>query len=330
MGSRDNEAMAIGNLIRGATFFTTFLPSFSSLGYRARSRSWEPYDPDFSGQRWLVTGASTGIGREIARRAAHAGAEVIAVARSAERLESLADDIAGHQAAGIVRPLSADLSLIGEVAALVGCLGDRSRPLDVLINNVGVMLDRCRLTPEGMDAAFSTNLLGHYLLTEGLLRRSGLAAGAAVIGMSSGGMYNVPLDLTRLQGGEPYDGTLAYAYHKRAQVSLNGHWRQRYGDRSTFYVMHPGWVDTPGVEGSMPDFHRTVGRLLRTPAAGADTALWLAGRRPAQAGDTGIWFDRALRSEHLLPGTRGGADREELVAYLERQAESAAGNARAA
>jgi dehydrogenase/reductase SDR family protein 12 len=309
--------MAIANILRGVTFFTTFLPSFSKLGYLARRRRWSPLAPNFHGQRWLVTGASAGIGLEITRRAASAGAEVIAVARGTESLRRLAGSLA--EGGGAVHPWGADLSLAAEIAALVSCLADRSEPIDVLVNNVGVMLDRPRITSEGLDAAFATNLLGQYLLTEGLLAANVLAPGATVISMSSGGMYNVPLDLARLQGGEPYDGTLAYAYHKRAQVALNAYWRDRLGHRARFYVMHPGWVDTPGVQASMPEFHRTLGRLLRSPEAGADTALWLAAERPTQPTSRGIWFDRGLRSEHLLPGTRQGASAGKLVAYLDQQ-----------
>jgi dehydrogenase/reductase SDR family protein 12 len=317
-------------MIRGATFFTSFLPSFSSIGYQARQRFWKALEPDFRGQRWLVTGASAGIGREIARAAAMAGAEVVVVARGAEALETLAVQVRRAGGAGRIEAVTADLSLVSRVDALGAHLAGAGAAFDVLINNVGVMFDRYRETEEGLDAAFVTNLLGQYLLTEQLLEAGCLADGAAVISMSSGGMYNVPLELERLQGGEPYDGTLAYAYHKRAQVVLNAHWRATRGASANFYVMHPGWVDTPGVETAMPEFHRAVGAVLRSVEAGADTALWLAGERPEQRRAEGIWFDRALRRVHALPGTRGGADGAELVAYLDRQAALARGEKRAA
>jgi hypothetical protein len=94
--------------------------------------------------------------------------------------------------------------------------------------------------------------------------------------------------------------------------------------------MHPGWAKTPGVESSLPALDRSLGPLLRTPAEGIDTALWLAARRPAQPRETGLWFDRALRSEHLLWGTRGGADEAALLAALAAARESALGASDAA
>ncbi len=59
--------------LNGAVFFTGFIPSFTRIGYRARRARWQPLAPDFAGHRWLVTGASTGLGREIALAAAAAG-----------------------------------------------------------------------------------------------------------------------------------------------------------------------------------------------------------------------------------------------------------------
>ncbi len=304
---------AAANALRGMAFFSLFWPSFSSLGFAARQRTWQTLEPDYAGQTWLVTGASTGIGREIARRAAGHGARVIAVARSEDKLGELA-----QAAGGAVVARVADLSRMPAVLELA-----RELPVvDVLVNNVGVMFNRPRRTPDGLDAGFATNLLGHYLLTEQTLATGRLSPGAAIVNMSSGGAYNVPLSLPSLEALVPYDGTIAYAYHKRAQLALNEHWRRTYGDRASFYVMHPGWVATPGVADAMPVFHAAMGGLLRAVSAGADTALWLAAVRPAQRRDGSIWFDRAERSAHLLPGTRDGAPTRSLIELLEQHRSS--------
>lgn len=317
-------ATPVANMLRGALFFSWFLPSFSNLGYQFRRQVWSNRAPDFSAQTWVVTGASTGIGREIALSAVRAGAAVVAVARSADKLAALARE--AKDLPGTMEPCPQDLSDMGTVKGLADKLAKEVGSMDVLVNNVGVMFGRAETTDEDLDAAFATNLLGHYVLTEQLIAKDALAKGAAVINMSSGGMYNVPLELATLQGGSPYDGTIAYAYHKRAQVALNAHWRSRYGDRLNSYVMHPGWVDTPGVETAMPEFHAGLRALLRKPPAGADTAIWLADRRPAQARPEGIWFDRGLRPAHVLPGTRSGVKTSELVDYLEAQAKQAQAN----
>ena len=306
--------MATSNVLRGALFFSWFLPSFTKLGYKVRNLTWQKQQFSFEGQTWLITGASTGIGREIARTAANAGAHVHVVARSEDKLQHLVAEIQPNS--GTIIPHCNDLSLMSEVEKLTDKLATQEIKINVLVNNVGLMLNEYSETAEGFETGFATNLLSHYRLTEALITSNALVHGATVINMSSGGMYNVPLDIAELQNDSHYDGTLAYAYHKRAQVALNAYCRQRYLGRFRSYVMHPGWVSTPGVETAMPEFHQAMGGLLRGVDAGADTALWLVQERPLQATDDGIWFDRALRSGYFFSDTRKGAMPEDLVAYL--------------
>lgn len=321
---------SISRILKGSLFFTGFLPSFTRIGYAARRAHWPPLEPDFEGQTWLVTGASTGIGREIALGAAAAGARVEAVARSADRLARLAAELDERRSKGSggrrgeVRPRAADLSLVADTRRLTAELARAGTPVDVLVNNVGVLLNRPATTAEGLDAAFAVNLLNQFVLTEGLRDAGLLGRDSCVVTMTSGGLYNVPLSIAGLQSHAHYNGSLAYAGHKRAQAALTAWWRRHDLEGIRYYVMHPGWVDTPGVQTALPEFRRLVGPLLRTPAEGADTALWLAAERPGQDDDEGIWFDRSLRPAHKLWGTRSGDDPAELVAYLERTAAAVA------
>ena len=303
----------MNNLIRGAVFFSCFLPSFTRIGYQSRRCLWNTTKPSFAGERWLVTGGSDGIGREIAAQAAAAGAEVHVVGRDVNKLKALSS-LPGHWTVH-----AEDLSNMRSVAELASQLNEQSLKFDVLVNNVGLMLNARALTQEALETSFATNLLGHFVLTEAL-RKTGALEHAAIINMSSGGMYNVPLTVARLQGGSDYDGMLTYAYQKRAQVVLNEWWRQQ-GLAS--YVMHPGWVDTQGVRTAMPDFHRATRPLLRDLSAGADTAIWLAAQRPEQTDASKIWFDRSVRSAHIFSDTRVGDEPEALLDYLNQQLELA-------
>ena len=313
-----SEMSLLTKTVNGTLFFTGFLPSFTRIGYAARKARWEKLAPDFAGQRWLVTGASTGLGREIALAAARAGAHVVAVARGSDRLSALATDSATGP--GSILPCPTDLSLVADTRRLVDELADAGTAFDVLVNNVGVLFNEPQSTAEGLDAGFATNLLNQYVLTEGLKDHDLLAPDACVVTMSSGGLYNVRLSVADLQSHEDYNGSLAYANHKRGQLALTNWWREQELDGIRYYVMHPGWADTPGVQTSLPEFRKLLGALLRTPEEGADTAIWLAAKRPTQSKDNGVWFDRALRPAHLLFGTKGGDSPSELVAYLEDQA----------
>ena len=77
----------LGKIIK---FYCRFTPSYSAIGFHARRLFWRRLRPNFSGQTWLVTGGSEGIGGSAARQAFAAGATIICVARSASKLEAFA------------------------------------------------------------------------------------------------------------------------------------------------------------------------------------------------------------------------------------------------
>jgi len=84
----------------------------------------------------------------------------------------------------------------------------------------------------------------------------------------------------------------------------------------TAYTMHPGWVRTAGVRDALPFMDRVIGPILRSPSQGADTAIWLAAKRPPFAADV-LWFDRAPRPSHVYASTRRSSIAPEaLIARL--------------
>ena len=141
--------------------------------------------------------------------------------------------------------------------------------------------------------------------------------------VSSGGMYTQRLDLGLLDAGpEAFDGVTAYAKAKRAQVVLNREWARRAAASGvTFHAMHPGWVDTPGIHESLPDFARVMGPLLRTPEQGADTMVWLAAAREPLTTNGQFWLDRHRRWTSKLPWTRTSpAEADQLWELVARRA----------
>jgi dehydrogenase/reductase SDR family member 12 len=315
--------MNLQQLRKIMVFYGRFTPSYTQVGYRARSLLWRDPKADFSGQRWVVTGASGGLGRFIALEAARLGANVTAVARNQSRLDQV---VADAKAQGISRidTMLCDFSLQTDTQRLVRELAADARKIDVLINNVGLLNHAHTITAEGREHSFTTNLLSHYVLTEGLIRADAFRKGRPlVINMTSGGGYNVALSTRALNTLDPkkFNGTLAYGWHKRAQMVLNQHWRDTYGPRGlTFYVMHPGWADTDGVKTALPRFREILQSILRDAKSGTDTALWLAAVRPAQREEESVWFDRKQRVAHVYPHTRISKDTPQtLVAWLDKE-----------
>ena len=295
-------------LLASLFFYTRFLFSFSAIGFRRRAKHWPTSDFTFSGQTWIVTGATGGIGRAIAEGAAKHGARVIAVARSADKLATLH----GMETAQV------DLASTAAVRAFIASF---TEPVDVLVNNVGVMLHGHTLTDESHETSFATNILNHFVLTEGLQSRGLLKSDGIVVNMSSGGMYGSPLKLEEMDAKDAaqHDGMAAYAMHKRAQVELTRWWNAEWRGRPMVYVMHPGWVDTEGVKSSLPVFRKVLRWWLRDAEQGADTALWLVAARPP-APESGIWLDRELHPEHAFSMTRDSPHTAaDLAAYLRSQ-----------
>jgi len=291
-----------------AALDATVLFSFDRNGFRRHARRFDPADlaVELSGRTVLVTGANAGLGLATVRGLAKLGATVVMACRDLKRGEAARATVEGK-----TELMQLDVSSRADVARFVAAWG--SRPLDVLINNAGVLPTGRQTTSEGLELAYATNIVGPVALTDGLLPVLRASHGR-VVTVSSGGMYPVKLDLKVLRGEvAKYDGVTAYAQTKRAQVILNELWAER-EPLVTFAAMHPGWADTAGVKGSIPTFYRVTKSILRSVEEGADTIVWLAAcsRVVGQSGK--FWFDRAPARTHEFPWTRERAeDRNRIV-----------------
>lgn len=126
--------------------------------------------PDLTGRRILVTGGSDGVGFEIVRRLARAGAEVVMPVRNAAKGDAAAARIRADIANARLEVRALDLASLDSVRALGRELRDEGRPLHALINNAGVMTPPTRrVSAEGFELQLATNHLGHVALTSGLL-----------------------------------------------------------------------------------------------------------------------------------------------------------------
>jgi NAD(P)-dependent dehydrogenase (short-subunit alcohol dehydrogenase family) len=120
-------------------------------------------------------------------------------------------------------------------------------------------------------------------------------------------MYTAKLHVDDLQYEQrPYNGVQAYAETKRAEVVLTQIWAHKLADTNIFVAaMHPGWANTKSVQKSLPLFQAVMRPLLRSPAQGADTIVWLAANPHLGKAESGrFWFDRKTRSFHRLGTTR--------------------------
>lgn len=142
--------------------------------------------PDLSGKLAVVTGANSGLGFGLTRRLSAAGADVVMAIRNRAKGEAAIDEIRTTVPGAKLTIKSLDLSSLESVAALGEQLNTEGRPLDILINNAGVMTPPERAsTADGFELQFGSNHLGHFALTARLLPLLQAAKGARVVSLSS-------------------------------------------------------------------------------------------------------------------------------------------------
>ena len=142
--------------------------------------------PDLSGKLAVITGANSGLGFGLARRLSAAGADVVMAIRNRAKGEAAIEEIRGTvpDAKLTIKPL--DLSSLASVAALGEQFNAEGRPIDILINNAGVMTPPERdTTADGFELQFGSNHLGHFALTGHVLPLLRAANGARVVSLSS-------------------------------------------------------------------------------------------------------------------------------------------------
>jgi dehydrogenase/reductase SDR family protein 12 len=296
---------------------------FTRFGYNLRKRSWSALPELPEGRVAVVTGATSGLGRVTAEQLAALGARVILVGRSEEKLQRAIGEIAETTGNDNLASEIADLSLKAEVRSLAQRLQKQEEAIHILVNNAAVLPTGRKLTREGLETAFATDLLSPYLLTSLLLPLLRSSAPARIINVLSGGMYLSGVDVDDLENKKgKYDGSRAYAHAKRGLMILTEHWsKQLAGSGVTVNAMHPGWADTPGVRESLPGFHKLTRSVLRTPEQGADTIVWLAVAPEAAASTGKFWLDREPHLAAIFPGTAGSEhQRKQLINELARLA----------
>jgi NAD(P)-dependent dehydrogenase (short-subunit alcohol dehydrogenase family) len=228
--------------------------------------------PDLRGRFAVVTGANSGLGFGLAKRLSAAGAEVVLAVRDRAKGERAIADIRREvpQAKLTIRQL--DLSSLPSVAGLAEVLTAEGRPIDILINNAGVMTPpRRQQTRDGFELQFGTNHLGHFALTGQLLGLLRAAESARVVTVSSLAATQGNLDFGDVNAQRGYKPMRSYGVAKLAQlmfaVELDRRSR-RGGWGLTSNAAHPGLTKTNLLSGA------SYGRTTPTLQARLTQLTW--------------------------------------------------------
>ncbi len=289
----------------------TVVFSFDKSGFNRHQKKFieDIYQKKMSEKSILVTGATAGIGAEVAASLSSLGSSVFFTGRNQQRGRSFEKQNPNSK---FVSLDMANWREVYEFAKSCECF-------DHVVFNAGSMPEKLAVNENGIEFQCASQLVGHYYLLGWLKEFNKLKAGARIVWVSSGGMYLKKLDLKNLFYNLNYDKVETYANVKRAQVTLVEELSKKSNWDDTFiYSMHPGWVGTDGLKEALPKFYKLMQNRLRSPYEGADTILWclLAENAPSSGG---LYFDREKVSPYISQKYSPGLDeRIELVAVLKK------------
>jgi NAD(P)-dependent dehydrogenase (short-subunit alcohol dehydrogenase family) len=269
---------------------------------------------DLSGKTCVITGASSGLGRESARALAAAGAHVVLTARNPDALAQTARWIAGEAPGARISAVPLDLTALASVRAAARAIGEIAPVIDVLMNNAGVMFTPFGRTRDGFETQIGTNHFGHFELTRLLVAQLAAAGSARIVTLSSGGhaLGDVDFDDPNWESRE-YDKFVAYGASKTANILHAKEADRRLRESGIrAYAVHPGTVATSlGRYMSRADFARLRemaaarggGLDLITPEQGAATQVWAA-VSPELAGKGALYLEGCAISDAVAPYAR--------------------------
>ncbi len=236
-----------------------------------------------TGKTALITGSTDGVGRVVAVRLAEAGARVLVHGRDRDRGDRVVAGIA--RSGGTAEFIAADLASLAEVRRLAEMVRQRTKRLDILINNAGIGTAGAsrQTSADGHELRFAVNYLAGYLLTHLLLPLIRQSAPARIVNVASAGQQ--PIDFADVMLTRGYSGARAYCQSKLAQIMFSVDLAEQLaGTGITVNALHPAtYMDTAMV--------RRAGVTPRSSVEeGAEAILKLAAS-PAVEGRSGCYFD---------------------------------------
>lgn len=228
--------------------------------------------PDLSGRLAVVTGANSGLGFGLAKQLSAAGADVLLAVRSRDKGNAAVEQIRRAVPQAKIAVVDLDLASLESVAALGEELTADGRPIDILINNAGVMTPPERqVTEDGFELQFGANHLGHFALTGHLLPLLRAAAHARVVTVSSIAATQRGVSFDDANAERGYRPMRSYGMAKLAQLMFAKELDQRsraHGWGLMSNAAHPGLTKTNLLSGA------SYGRDKPTLSARLTRATW--------------------------------------------------------
>jgi len=272
----------------------------------------------------IITGGSSGIGLDAAKKLVSQGIYCIIASRNIENVNAAVQGIKTETGRDNVEGMRIDLADLESVRSFVSDFNDKNLPLHILVNNAGIQNRTKVVTKDGIEATFASNHIGHFLLTHLLLDKLKQNAPSRIVVVAS-----TMHDYTKGKGGKeikleeynfdtaPYDGVSAYRFSKLANIEFTYALSRRLeGTGVVVNCMCPGFIPATSLSRSYPYFLQWLLRnviplfirsVIRTIDHGGNCIVDLATKKDETIEHGGqFFFDRTP-----TPTTARSHDEEE-------------------
>ncbi len=232
---------------------------------------------DIQGKICLITGATSGIGKETAKVLAAKGAIVVLPIRDSLKGDILKDEILEQTPDAKIELMHCNLASFDSIRSFVKEFKSKHDKLHLLVNNAGIWETKRNLSEDGVEMNFAVNHLASFLLTHLLLDTIKKSAPARIINVSSEAHRNGKINFADLEFEKSFSSFKSYSQSKLANILFTKKLSQQLKDTGvTVNCLHPGVVST-GLFEKMPGLFTTVMKpFMLTPTKGAETSIYLA------------------------------------------------------
>ena len=269
------------------------------------------------GKNCLITGATSGIGRSTALALSKMGANIFFIARNPHKAEELGKEI--EEISGKVpHAIIADLSSFKQINRAAKEYKSLNEPIDVLLNNAGIMNTERRVTEDGLEEVFAVNHLAYFLLTNLLIDEVLTSKLKRVVNVSSDAhRFLKSMNFDDLQSEEEFKMFVAYGQSKLANILFTKKLSYLYEKKGlTANCLHPGFVSTSiGAQNKNVTFFASLIKwisplIAKSSEKGAKTSIYLCSSEEVST-ISGEYFIDCKKSK-ITQGARSKEDAEKL------------------
>lgn len=268
------------------------------------------------GKTCLVTGGTNGIGKASAMQLANMGAEVVILGRNAEKGSATVQEILKHSEHDKVSFLQCNLASQADIRRAAQEYLDTGKPLDILLNNAGIINLERQESEDGFEETWAVNHLGYFLLTNLLLDRIKESNNARIINVSSGAyqfVKGIQWDDIQFER-TPYKGFPVYGQSKLANILFTKELaRQLEGTSVITHVLHPGGVRTGLGQNNQGFFLKLIGKMvmffLKSSDNGAKTSVHLCSSEEVGKYNGEYWANCKIKKLRPYASDREAAKR---------------------